>query len=105
MDCLGVPIDHRLRRVIREARHIDRDSEDSDHIQLLHSFGSSLEVGESAYPICDLSFGLEMARPELKGGVLMYWNGLIRDRKTRTALWKGKILAEPLMQYRILFLL
>jgi hypothetical protein len=57
--------------VIREARRIDRGKENSEHIQLLHSFGSSLEVDESDYPICDLSFGLEMARPELKGGVLI----------------------------------
>ncbi|KAJ6065995.1 hypothetical protein N7499_012069 [Penicillium canescens] len=69
MECLGVPIDHRLRRVIRQARRTDK--ENSDHIQLLHSFESSLEVDESDYPTCDLSFGLEMARSELKGGVFI----------------------------------
>jgi hypothetical protein len=56
--------------VIRKARCIDRDKENSDHIPLLQSFGLSLEVDESDYPICDLSFGLEMSRPELKGCVL-----------------------------------
>ncbi|KAJ5346221.1 hypothetical protein N7452_004225 [Penicillium brevicompactum] len=64
MDCLGVPIDHRLRRM-------DRGKKNSDHIQHLRSFGLSLEVDGSNYPICDLSFGLKMVRPALKGGALI----------------------------------
>ncbi|KAJ5115979.1 hypothetical protein N7456_000327 [Penicillium angulare] len=79
MECLGIPIDHRLRRVIRETKRIDREDEYSKHIQILHDFGSSLTVHEEvhggvheeSYPICDLSFALEMARPEVKGGVLV----------------------------------
>ena len=90
MECLGVPIDHRLRRVIREARRIDRDKENSDHIQLLHSFGSSLEVDESDYPICDLSFGLEMARPELKGGVLIVLERPHSKQKNSDGFMEGK---------------
>lgn len=71
MECLGVPIDYRLRRVILEARRIDRDKGNSEHIRLLYSFRSSLEVDKLDYPIYNLSFGLEIARPELKGGVLI----------------------------------
>jgi hypothetical protein len=90
MECLGVPIDHRLRRVIREARRIDKDKENSDHIQLLHSFGSSLEVDENDYPICDLSFGPEMARPELKGGVLIVLERPYSKQKNSNGFIEGK---------------
>ncbi|KAJ6008889.1 hypothetical protein N7499_001064 [Penicillium canescens] len=67
MECLGVPIDLRLRRVFRE---------------LLYSFRSSLEVDKSDYPICHLSFGLEIARPELKGGVFIKnSDGLVEGKR------------------------
>ncbi|KAJ5510056.1 hypothetical protein N7453_002159 [Penicillium expansum] len=55
MECLDVPIDHRPRPVICEARRIDRDKEIFEHIQLLHSFESSLEVDESDYPNSNLA--------------------------------------------------
>ncbi|KAJ5106865.1 hypothetical protein N7456_003540 [Penicillium angulare] len=77
-------------KVIRDARRIDRDRENSDHIQLLHSFGSSLEVDESDYPICDLSFGLEMARPELKGGVLIVLERPHSGQENQNGFMEGK---------------
>jgi hypothetical protein len=90
MECLGVPIDHRLRRVIREARCVDRDKGNSEHIRILHSFGSSLEVDLSDYPICDLSFGLEMARPELKGCVLIVLERPHSTQKNLDSFLEGK---------------
>ncbi|CAG8122728.1 unnamed protein product [Penicillium nalgiovense] len=90
MECLGIPIDHRLRRVIRETRHMDRDQENSEHLQLLRRFGSSLEIDNSDYPIFDLSFGLEMARPELKGGVLIVLQRPHSTRKNSDGFMQGK---------------
>ena len=66
MQCLGIPIDHRLRRLIREAKSMETNGVDSKHIRLLYEFGTSLKLDEREYPISDLSFGLEMARPESK---------------------------------------
>lgn len=72
MECLGIPIDHRLRRLIREVRPIDTNAGDTDHIQILQEFGTSLKIGTRDYlATCDLSFGIEMARPESKGGVVV----------------------------------
>lgn len=72
MECLGIPIDHRLRRLIREVRPIDTSGEESDHIRILQEFGTSLKIGTSDYLTpCDLSFGIEMARPESKGGIIV----------------------------------
>ncbi|KAI1828752.1 hypothetical protein DTO027I6_10311 [Penicillium roqueforti] len=72
MECLGIPIDHRLRRLIREVQPRDTNGEDSDHIRILHEFGTSLKIGTRDYLTpCDLSFGIEMARPESKGGIVV----------------------------------
>lgn len=74
MECLGIPVDHRLRSLIREVRPIDSNVLDSDHIRILQEFGTSLKVGEDEddyLATCDLSFGIEMARPETKGGILV----------------------------------
>ncbi|KAJ6019761.1 hypothetical protein N7499_003165 [Penicillium canescens] len=72
MECLVMPIDHRLRRLIREVRPIDTNGEDSDHIRILHKFGTSLKIEKTDYLTpSDLSFGIEMARPESKGGMVV----------------------------------
>ncbi|KAJ6019701.1 hypothetical protein N7522_001768 [Penicillium canescens] len=72
MECLAMPIDHRLRRLIREVRPIDTNGEDSDHIRTLHKFGTSLKIETTDYLTpSDLSFGIEMARPESKGGMVV----------------------------------
>ena len=43
-----------------------------DHIRTLHNFGTSLKIGTSDYLTpCDLSFGIEMARHESKGGIVV----------------------------------
>lgn len=57
--------------MIRKVRRIDRDKENSDYIQLFYSFRLSLKIDKSDYLIYNLSFGLEIARLELKGGVLI----------------------------------
>ncbi|KAJ5383746.1 hypothetical protein N7517_001657 [Penicillium concentricum] len=80
MECLGIPVDHRLRRLIREGRSMDANGADSKHVQLLLEFGSSIILNEHAYPMCDLGFELEMARPETKGGVLV---ALLRSHSTQ----------------------
>ncbi|KAJ5737536.1 uncharacterized protein N7483_002661 [Penicillium malachiteum] len=74
MECLGIPIDHRLRRLIREVRPIHTNVGDSDHIRILQEFRTSLKVkgSDSDYLTAfDLNFGIEMARPETKGGVVV----------------------------------
>lgn len=71
MECLGIPVDHRLRRLIRKAQPINTN-EDSEHIRILQRFGKSLKNGQSDYlSTYDLSFGLELARPESKAGVVV----------------------------------
>ncbi|KAJ6126984.1 hypothetical protein N7523_002596 [Penicillium sp. IBT 18751x] len=71
MQCLNIPIDHRLRWIIREAPSMGSSETSSEHVHLLHDFGTSLEVDGDDYPLEDLSFALEMARPESQGGVLI----------------------------------
>jgi hypothetical protein len=71
MQCLGIPIDHRLRCIIREAPSIDTSRTKSEHVDLLYKFGTALKVDDRDYPLYDLNFALEMARPESKGGVLI----------------------------------
>ncbi|KAB5517549.1 hypothetical protein GE09DRAFT_1158220 [Coniochaeta sp. 2T2.1] len=92
MECLGIPIDHRLRRRIRGVRTTNASGQDGEHVRILHDFGIALESDGSRYlQICDLSFGIEMARPETKGGVLVallrpdskqiYTNGFVAGRR------------------------
>lgn len=71
MECLGIPIDHRVRRVIREARSMNTSVPDSKHLEPLYGLGTCLKINKEEYPMNDLSFGLEMARQESKGGVLI----------------------------------
>ncbi|CAG7936144.1 unnamed protein product [Penicillium salamii] len=81
MECLGIPIDHRLRHVIRNARPTYTDIGDSGHVQILKDFGDSLKVKCGDYlSTNDLSFGLEMARPASKGGLVI---ALLRPHSTQ----------------------
>lgn len=48
MECLGIPIDHRLRQLIRKAQSINANG-DSEHIRILQRFGKFLENGQSDY--------------------------------------------------------
>ncbi|OJJ78770.1 uncharacterized protein ASPGLDRAFT_1192861 [Aspergillus glaucus CBS 516.65] len=43
MECLGIPIDHRLRRLIQKARPINTNG-DSEHIRILQKFGKALKM-------------------------------------------------------------
>lgn len=67
---------------------MDRNGEESKHIRLLHCFGSSLDEGD--YPIRDLSFALEMARPALKGGVLVVLQRPYSKQETSDGFSEGK---------------
>lgn len=75
MECLGIPIDHRLRRTIRRARIELHTGNFSKHVEILHAFGASLEregaPGTAYLSIPELSFGIEMAKPASKGRVLV----------------------------------
>lgn len=80
MECLSIPIDHRLRQLIRKALSINANG-DSEHIRILQRFGKSLKNGQSDYfSTYDLSFGLELARPESKAGVVVV---LLRTHSTQ----------------------
>ncbi|EYE98323.1 uncharacterized protein EURHEDRAFT_512595 [Aspergillus ruber CBS 135680] len=71
MECLGSPIDHRLRQLIRKDQPINTD-EDSEHVRILQRFGKDLKIGQRDYlSTYDLSFGLELARPESKASVVV----------------------------------
>lgn len=66
MECLGVPIDYRLRRLIRQAQPISLAENESGHARILYDFGIDLEDedGCKCLQVCELSFGIEMAQPE-----------------------------------------
>jgi hypothetical protein len=101
MDCLGIPIDHRLRRIIQEFRPIDSDALDSDHIRILQKFGTSLRIEESDYlATCDLNFGIEMARPETKGGVVVALLQPHSSQDNSDGFCAGKRNCSTVMQYR-----
>jgi len=75
--CLDIPTDHRLRKTLN--RQYQRDElcgERSDHLRILEEFGQTvrLEMGnaqESALPIPEIDFCLELARPERVGRVVV----------------------------------
>lgn len=75
MYCLGIPADHRLRRLVSPVQ-ISAQSSRSEHIRILKSFGGTLEYQQedgSSSPILssELDFGLELARPETTGGIVV----------------------------------
>ncbi|KAH6668543.1 hypothetical protein B0J14DRAFT_169192 [Halenospora varia] len=90
MECLGIPVDHRLRTLIRKIRPIGISKVTGAHLQILREFGESL-VGEDDEPIniSELNFALDLAGPDTTGGILvlllqpletqMYKNGFIAD--------------------------
>ncbi|KAL1965857.1 hypothetical protein VTN77DRAFT_4990 [Rasamsonia byssochlamydoides] len=72
MECLGIPIDHRLRRIIRRAQIKRPCDENAGHLRILYEFGSRLVYEEDRnVPVCEIDFATEMARPDSKGGIVV----------------------------------
>lgn len=69
MKCLGIPVDHRLRRIIKNSPDPKLGVERSDHIDILHELGSTTERKDEI-ATGELNHLLELASPETQGGVL-----------------------------------
>jgi hypothetical protein len=72
MECLDIPVDHRLQSLIRKILPPGISRTTGDHIQILREFGDRLSW-QDRRPICvnELNFGLDLACPETTGGVLV----------------------------------
>jgi hypothetical protein len=73
MHCLRIPADHRLRRLVSPVGTTARPGR-SEHIRILNNFGETLEYLQqdgSFNSIRPSDFGLELARPETTGGVVI----------------------------------
>jgi hypothetical protein len=90
MECLGIPVDYRLRGLIRRIRPIGISKALGPHVQILREFGESLLWdGDEPINISELNFALDLAGPDTIGGILVllqqpsktqtYENGFIAD--------------------------
>ena len=90
MECLQIPVDHRLRRIIRLRRNLESSSEMGKHVQILEDFGNSLTEDDGKLIHCaELNFALDLARPNITGGVVVallqphesqqYQNGVVAE--------------------------
>ncbi|RAL03040.1 uncharacterized protein BO80DRAFT_443289 [Aspergillus ibericus CBS 121593] len=72
MDCLGIPVDHRLQKIIQRLR-VPSFFDESSHLVTLENFGRTLLYAENKQPIStdELNHGLELAGPGTKGGLLI----------------------------------
>jgi hypothetical protein len=75
MNCLGIPADHRLRRLVSPVGTTARPGR-SEHIRILNNFGETLghlqqDGSFNSIRPSELDFGLELARPETAGGVVI----------------------------------
>jgi len=75
MNCLGIPADHRLRRLVSPVETTARPDR-SEHIRILNNFGKTLaylqqDGSSNSIRPSELDFGLELARPETTGGVVI----------------------------------
>ncbi|GIZ45889.1 hypothetical protein CKM354_000903700 [Cercospora kikuchii] len=74
MRCLGIPVDHRLRG-LRRTPGEQQPTQDStsEHIRILSEFGRSLtdKNDDDFLSAHELDFGLELARPECTGGLVI----------------------------------
>ena len=74
MRCLDIPTDHRLRKTLRrQDQPFESRGERSAHLRILEEFGQAvrLDAQDSALPIPEIDFCLELARPETSGGVVV----------------------------------
>jgi hypothetical protein len=75
MLCLEIPLDYRLSKIIKDFRSVPQRSHNhSEHLKLLYNFGKLLYYnGNEAekVPPLELDFALQLARPEITGGILI----------------------------------
>lgn len=64
------------------------------HVHLLYDFGTFLKIDDSDYPLYDLSFALEMARPASKGGVLIALLQLHSKQNFSNGFWQAGATAK-----------
>ena len=90
MEYLGIPVDYRLRSLIRRIRPIGISKAIGAHVQILREFRESLvQDGDELINISELNFALDLAGPDTIRGILVllqqplktktYQNGLIAD--------------------------
>lgn len=75
MTCLQIPVDHRLRKIIKDFGPITSPTQAlGNHVKLLHEFGDRLiydgDASKKAVSVLNMDFTLQLARPESTGGVL-----------------------------------
>ncbi|KAL4877423.1 hypothetical protein BJY04DRAFT_128866 [Aspergillus karnatakaensis] len=70
MECLGIPVDHRLVTIIKDL-HLPLYAESSDHLNILKKWGESSTCGERPLERSRIHHGLELAKPGTTGGVLV----------------------------------
>lgn len=78
MHCLEIPVDHRLPNLASLLYHNEpAHGPRSEHVDILSKFGQSLSIERddgkirSRLPADELDFGLELARPECTGGLVV----------------------------------
>ncbi|KAL2785376.1 hypothetical protein BJX66DRAFT_343132 [Aspergillus keveii] len=70
MECLGIPVDHRLVKIIQDL-DLPICTEASDHLETLKRWGELLHNDEGRLKSSMIHHGLELAKPATKGGVLV----------------------------------
>lgn len=71
MQCLQIPVDHRLRDIIRRARPLGVNYEQGRHVEVLRNFGASLRYGKEPIPAAALNFAYDLAGPDTTGGIVV----------------------------------
>jgi hypothetical protein len=70
MECLGIPVDNRLVKLIQDL-DLPICTEASDHLETLKRWGELLHYDEDRLKGSMIHHGLELAKPATKGGVLV----------------------------------
>ena len=70
MECLDIPVDHRLLHIIKELQ-FPAYSETSDHLKILKEWGDPLTWDGARLKNTRIHHALELAKPATKGGVLV----------------------------------
>ncbi|KAL2839642.1 hypothetical protein BJY01DRAFT_250371 [Aspergillus pseudoustus] len=70
MECLDIPVDHRLMSFIRGIK-IPNYTRKSTHLEILQRWGAFSRYGKAPIPSAQLHHALELAKPATKGGVLV----------------------------------
>ncbi|KAK4936321.1 hypothetical protein LTR66_015354 [Elasticomyces elasticus] len=72
MKCLDIPVDHRLRNIIRRQKVSNLGNQCGNHVQLLRDFGEALrDENESLSSTLALNFACSLAEPATTGGIVI----------------------------------